>query len=122
MKTILLVDDERDVLSYLEDTLEFFGYKVIAKSDAEPALDVMRQGVAVDLVVTDYMMPGMDGVTFLTEVRRLAPTIPVIVLSGNEAIESHLRSLNLDGFDYLFKPVRSAELHSSVKAALESVP
>ena len=119
MKTILLVDDDPDVLSYLEDTLSFFGYNVVAKTDAEPALSVIRQGTAIDLVVTDYTMPGMDGVTFLTEVRNLVPSVPVVVLSGNDSIESHLRSLNLDSFDYLFKPFRSNELRSVVKGALD---
>jgi DNA-binding response OmpR family regulator len=119
MKTILLVDDDPDVLSYLEDTLAFFGYNVVAKTDAEPALSVIRQGTAIDLVVTDYTMPGMDGVTFLTEVRNLVPSVPVVVLSGNDSIESHLRSLNLDSLDYLFKPFRSNELRSVVKGALD---
>ncbi len=119
MKTILLVDDDRDVLNYLQDTLTFFGYNVIAEPDAGPALSVIRKGVAVDLVVTDYTMPGMDGLTFLTQVRSLAPSVPVVVLSGNDSIESHLRSLDLDGFDYVFKPVRLAELSGIVKAALE---
>lgn len=119
MKTILLVDDDVDVLRYLQETLTLMGYKVIAKLDAGPALFVISEGHPVDLVITDYTMPGMDGVTFLTQVRNLAPTVPVVVLSGNDSIESHLRSLALDGFDYIFKPVRTAELSGIVKAALE---
>ncbi len=119
MKTILLVDDDLDVLSYLKDALTSFGYNVIAKPDAEPALSDIRKGVAVDLVIADYTMPGMDGLTFLTRMRSLVPLAPMIVLSGNDSIESHLKSLNLDGFDYFFKPIQSAELRSIVKAALE---
>jgi two-component system response regulator AauR len=119
MKTILLVEDDPDVLSYLKDTITFFGYTVIAKPDAESALSAIRKGAALDLVVTDYTLPGMDGVTFLRRLRSLAPSVPVVVLSGNDSIESYLRSLNLNNFDYVFKPVRSTELRTIMKAALE---
>jgi len=119
VKTILLVDDDCDVLSCLEDALISSGYNVIAQPHAEPALAVLKQGIVIDIVVTDYTMPGMHGGTFLKEVRRLVPSVPMVVLSGNDSIESHLRSLNLNGFDYLFKPIRSVELLGVVKAALD---
>ncbi len=119
MKTILVVDDDPDVTSYVKDFLIHFGYSVIARQDPASALSVIREGGTVDLVVTDYSMPGMDGVTFLTQLRTLLPGTPVVLFSGNDSIESHLRSLNLGDFDYIFKPVRAMELRSTVKAALE---
>lgn len=118
MKTILLVDDDRDILSYLEDTLTTFGYQVIPKLDAVSALAVIREGTRVDLVVTDYRMPGMDGHEFFTALKQAVPTMPVIILTGHGSVETYLKSLSLGLYDYVSKPVEPKELERIVKAAL----
>jgi CheY-like chemotaxis protein len=61
MKTLLLVDDELENLRSLGEILNHLGYKVIIKPDANAGLSVIREGIPVDLVITDYRMPGMDG-------------------------------------------------------------
>jgi two-component system response regulator HydG len=119
MKTILLVDDEPAILGYLEDTLNTFGYNVIPKPDAQSALSVIREGTKVDLVMTDYSMPGMGSHEYFTALKQALPSVPMIILTGygSADIEGKLRSIGL--FEYVSKPVDARELDRIVKAALE---
>jgi len=119
MKTILLVDDDRDILSYLEDSLRTFVYNVLSKLDAQSAMAVIREGANVDVVVTDYSMPGMDGHEFFTVVKRALPSVPVIILTGYGSVETYLKSLSLGVCEFVCKPIEAKELDRIVRAALE---
>lgn len=118
MYTILLVEDDSDVLHTLEATLAQAGNRVIAVSDATAALSLINGGTTADLVVTDYKLPGMDGMELLSELRKLAPSLPVVVLTGYSSVESYLKFINLGAFEYINKPVLSRELKRIVRAAL----
>lgn len=120
MKTILLVDDEIENLKSLSEVLSRFGYRVIAKPDGREALAALQEGAAVDLVITDYRMPNMDGLEFLTQLRRVAPSVPTIMLTAYGVVETYLKSLSLGVFEYINKPVKAKELGMIVKAALDS--
>ena len=121
MKTLLLVDDELENLRSLGEILHRFGYAVIAKPDAASALSVIRDGTPIDLVITDYRMPGVDGLEFLIHLKQILPNVPVIMLTAYGAVETYLKSLSLGVFEYVNKPVKAKELGRIVKAALESV-
>jgi DNA-binding NtrC family response regulator len=116
MKKILLVDDEPAILTVLELLLNKFGYIVILKSNAESALFLIREGVNVDLVITDYRMPGMNGVEFVRELRRILPSVPVLMLTGDITVEIEP---SLGVFELINKPVAGKELDRIVKAALD---
>lgn len=120
MKTILLVDDEIEILKSLGEILTRFGYQVIAKQSAQDALSSAKNGASIDLVITDYRMPGMDGLEFLNALRQMNPSVPVIMLTAYGAVESYLKSLSLGVFDYINKPIKAKELGRVVQAAIDS--
>jgi DNA-binding NtrC family response regulator len=119
MKTILVVDDDPGILSYLEEILGSSGYHIIPKPDAESALSVIREGTNVDLVVSDYSMPGMDGHEFFAALKQILPSAPVIILTGQSSVETYIKSLSLGLFEHVGKPIKAKELCSIVKAALD---
>ena len=118
MKTILLVDDEPEILQVLKETLS--DYNVIAKTDAESALSVIRGGARVDLVLTDNFMPGMKGSELVTVLKKDAPSVPVIMLTAYSSVESYLQNISGGAFEYINKPVKAGELRRIVQAALDS--
>ncbi len=119
MKTILLVDDEIQILEVLSEILTRFGYKVIARPDAQSALVVIQERTTVHLVITDYRMPGMNGAEFIAVLRELVPAVPIIMLTGFSSVELFLQSLRLGVFEHMNKPVKIKDLLRIVKAALE---
>jgi len=120
VKTILLVDDELEILKSLGEILTRFGYQVIAKQAAQEALASVKDGANIDLVITDYRMPGMDGLEFLNALRQMDPSVPVIMLTAYGAVESYLKSLSLGVFEYVNKPIKAKELGRIVQAAINS--
>ena len=84
-RTILCVDDNEQSLSIRKILLETRGYRVLAYSDARQALDRFAQG-GVDLVLTDLIMPGVDGSKLIQEVKDRSPETPAILLSGKVKI------------------------------------
>jgi two-component system response regulator CpxR len=84
-KTILCVDDNEQSLSIRKVLLETRGYRVLAFNNGEQALEAFRNG-SVDLVLTDLMMPGVDGSRLIEEVKRLSPHTPAVLLSGRVKI------------------------------------
>jgi len=119
MKTILVVDSEHRMLEIVKETLCACGYNVIPRRDVESALSVIREGTLIDLVITDYRMPGMNGIEFLTILRREFSSVPVIMLDGHSSVEAYLQSLSLGAFEYLNKPFKKSELHHTVRSALQ---
>lgn len=120
MKTILLVDDELEILKSLGEILTRFGYQVIARQSAQEALASVKDGAKIDLVITDYRMPGMDGLEFLNALRQMDPSVPVIMLTAYGAVESYLKSLSLGVYEYVNKPIKAKELGRIVQAAINS--
>jgi CheY-like chemotaxis protein len=84
-KTILCVDDNEQSLSIRKILLETRGYRVIACNSSEQALEAFRRG-GVDLVLTDLIMPGVDGSRLIEEIKKLSPQTPAVLISGRTKI------------------------------------
>ncbi len=84
-KTILCVDDNEQALSIRKIMLETRGYRVLACNSGEQALQAFRRG-GVDLVLTDLIMPGVDGTQLIEEIKRVSPQTPAILISGRSKI------------------------------------
>jgi two-component system, OmpR family, response regulator CpxR len=80
-KTILCVDDNEQALSIRKVLLETRGYKVVAVNNGDVALEVFRRG-GIDLLLTDLLMPGLDGSRLIEETKMLSPQTPAILISG----------------------------------------
>ncbi len=84
-KTILCVDDNEQALSIRKIMLETRGYRVLAYNSGEQALEAFRRG-GVDLVLTDLIMPGVDGSRLIEEIKNLSPQTPAVLISGRTKI------------------------------------
>ncbi len=119
-QTIILVDDEDIVLTSIESflTLET-EYQVRSFLVAKEALDYIR-GNEVDLVISDYLMPEMDGITFLARVREIKPEVPRIILTGYADKENAIKAINEVGlFQYIEKPWDNDDLLIIIRNGLE---
>src|SRR5258708_347711 len=86
-ETVLVVDDDPGTRESLELALDKNGYKVLIAADAREALAILDKS-AVDVVVTDLRMPDLDGLQFFQFVRQRAPSVPVIMISGQATVEA----------------------------------
>ena len=110
--TILLVDDDARVRTAAAEELRELGYTVVETPSAEQALGLVRDSGAFDLLITDQVMPGMTGLELVTEMRKLHPDLPVLLVTGFTDLEPG------DDVRLLTKPFRHAELAAAVASLL----
>jgi len=115
--TVLLVEDEPMVRAVAERALTRHGYKVIAADNGEEALEVISRGEEIDLLLSDVVMPGMDGPTMVAEARKQRPELKVLFMSGY-AEEQLRQSLGVDNAHFLPKPFSVQDLAEAAKKAL----
>jgi DNA-binding response OmpR family regulator len=115
-KTILLVDDEIQLLSLLSDVLTKEGYRVISALNGQEAIYSARQGKP-DLIILDIMMPEMDGYEFIRQHRRERDT-PIILLTAKVEEEEKVLGLRMGADDYITKPFSPRELVARIEALL----
>jgi CheY-like chemotaxis protein len=122
--SILLVDDEELLRTGVQEMLEIQGYQVIPAANGQQALECLASSTAVDLIITDLVMPKMDGIDFVQRVREISPAVPVIVVSGstrNIMKRYGIDSIHVPGADAsLSKPFKGADLRSQIQALLGS--
>ena len=117
-KTILLVDDEEIILKSLGRDLRTEGYDVITAENGESALAELKEK-RFDLIITDLMMEGLDGIQLLKQAKKSASGIPVIILTGYGDMSSAIDALRLGADDYMLKPCNVEELFFRVSNCLE---
>jgi DNA-binding NtrC family response regulator len=118
--TVVLVDDEEMVLTSLSSFLDLeTDYEVKTFTSAEEALEFVKDN-AVDLVISDYLMPEMDGISFLAKVRDIKPEIPRIILTGYADKENAIKAINEVGlYQYIEKPWDNDDLLIILRNGLE---
>jgi len=116
MNRILICDDEADIRSALRIYLNGDGYEVTEASNGQEALDILA-AEEIHLVLLDVMMPVMDGIQTMSEIRKHW-NLPVILLTAKSEETDIILGLNLGADDYITKPFRPVELMARVKASL----
>ena len=117
--SILLIDDNAVQAATRQTILKRAGYHVIAVLSPERALEQFRKDeypATIGLVITDHVMPGMNGSEFITAMRQFAPHVPVLVISGLAEAEEEYKSL---GVHFRMKPLAPVNLIASVHDLLE---
>ncbi|MGB9627075.1 MAG: sigma-54-dependent transcriptional regulator [Thermodesulfobacteriota bacterium] len=117
-KTILVVEDDPTVGESIRVLLKKRGYEIILASNGKEALQLFRQEMA-DLVITDLVMPKMDGIELLEAVKRVRPETEVIVISAQGTIEKAVTAMKLGAFDFIEKPINPKVISLVVERALE---
>ncbi|OGL64678.1 MAG: Fis family transcriptional regulator [Candidatus Tectomicrobia bacterium RIFCSPLOWO2_12_FULL_69_37] len=118
MKTILVVDDQKNYLIVLEELLRGEGFEVVTKRSAAEAAEVCRRA-DVDLLLTDMRMAGMDGIQLLSEVLRIDPDLPVILMTAFATVEKAVEAMKKGAYDYILKPFRNEELLAAIRQAVQ---
>ena len=114
--TVLVVDDEDDIVALMRDFLEAEGYAVVTAHDGPAALDALASG-PVDCVLLDVMMPGQSGFEVLRRIRETGD-VPVLFLSARQEDSAKIRGLGLGADDYIVKSATPGEVVARVKAVL----
>src|SRR6185295_5380689 len=114
---VLVVDDEKNQREIYTLILEDDGYQVTTAQSGEQAIRFARENT-FDLVLTDYKMAGMDGLTLLNELLKVDPSIIVVMMTAHGSVDSVKEALRGGAFDYLGKPVDRDELLKVVQSAL----
>ena len=116
-RSVLVVDDERNMLTVMEFALKDAGYRVFTAERAEDAMEYI-QDPDLDVILSDLKMPGMGGHEFIRRTRQLRPDVPIIVVTAYGSIRSAIECVQAGASNYLTKPFEPEELQFSVENAL----
>jgi DNA-binding response OmpR family regulator len=119
--TVFVVEDDTSIRRGLVDALEYAGYGVLQCGDGASAAAMAIES-DIDLVLLDVMLPGRDGFSILSELRRARPTLPVIMVTARGAEADRVRGLSDGADDYVVKPFSALELLARVEAVLRRSP
>jgi DNA-binding response OmpR family regulator len=115
--SVVVVEDEPAIRRGVVDVLRLSGYQVKEAADGVTGLEAALR-LDVDLVLLDLLLPKMDGLAVLAEVRRVRPTLPVIILTARGGEDDRVRGLRMGADDYVVKPFSARELLARVEAVL----
>ena len=118
---VLVADDEESIREMLARTLALADYEVHTVGNGQAAVDRLR-AEAFDLLITDLSMPRLDGLAVVREVRRLYPTMPVVIITGYSSEASAIEAINLRVSGYLTKPFRISKVLTVAARALGEEP
>jgi two-component system response regulator HydG len=119
--TLLVIDDESDVLTIVEQFAQRFGFKVVSRTDARAALAELRV-LKPDAVIVDLMMPDINGLDVLRAIRDIDPACQIILMTGQSSVDSAIEAVKLGALDYIGKPFdlkRLGGLLTGVRKSIE---
>ena len=114
---ILVVEDDEKIASFVVKGLKQAGYAVDRSADGEHGLG-LAQAVAYDAAVVDLMLPGLDGLSLIRQLRAKGIRVPMLILSARASVDDRVRGLQAGGDDYLTKPFAFSELLARVQALI----
>ncbi len=117
MATILIVDDDPKLLKMLQRTLAYEGFRVLSATNGTEALGQI-QAQRPDVVVLDWLMPGLDGIGVVERLRDAGDKTLILMLTARDAVENRVEGLETGADDYLVKPFAPAELLARIHALL----
>lgn len=118
--SILIVEDENDIRSMIEEALSNPDYSVSTAADGKEALDFFERNKSIDLIILDLMLPKIDGLTVLKKIRE-SSIVPILILSARNGDYEKVIGLEYGADDYITKPFSIIELQARVRAFLRRV-
>ncbi|MDO4461326.1 MAG: sigma-54 dependent transcriptional regulator [Bacteroidia bacterium] len=118
MSSILVIDDQKSIRSTLKDILELEGYEVALAENGKEGVDMLSNN-KYDILLTDIKMPEMDGMEVLSKAVEIAPSMPIIMISGHGNIDTAVEAIKAGAYDFIEKPIDLNRLLITVKNAVE---
>ncbi|MFD1393310.1 response regulator transcription factor [Lacticaseibacillus jixianensis] len=116
--TILLVEDEAGLISYLDSELHFEGYTVLTAQDGQAAWDIWQANQqTIDLILLDWMIPKLDGLEVMRRVRKTS-TVPIMMMTARDYVGDKVAGLDNGADDYLTKPFEIEELLARIRVLI----
>ena len=117
-RTILIVDDEENILRSLDGIFTDEGFETVKAKNGNEAIQKIQEDIP-DLVLLDIWMPGLDGIKTLVKIKKLYPSLQVIMMSGHGNVETAVKATKLGAYDFIEKPLSLEKLLLSVNNALD---
>jgi len=115
---LLIVDDETELMTVLREMLASQGFDTFGYTSGEKALEFLEKE-DIDILLTDMMMPGMDGITLLKKGLEIDPHLVGIIMTGQATVETAIEAMKLGAFDYITKPFKLKDVLSILRRAIE---
>ncbi|HXG67618.1 MAG TPA: response regulator [Blastocatellia bacterium] len=119
--TLLIAEDDAVSRKLYSEWLAQDGYRIVEVGDGEAALDVIRHQ-AVDVLLTDIVMPGMNGISLIERAREFQPSMRIILMSGHNTPDAVIGAFRNQACDFLPKPFSLDDLRGAVRSAIENTP
>ncbi|MBA7483219.1 Regulatory protein AtoC [subsurface metagenome] len=118
-KNILIVDDEENMCRILSELLTRAGYSIYDTGNAKEALKIFKNN-EISLVITDLIMPGINGLQLLSMVKEIDPALPVILITAYGTVDTAVEAMKQGAYDYILKPFDNEEILFVIKKAIAS--
>ncbi len=118
-KNILIVDDEENMCRILSELLTRAGYSIYDTGNAKEALKIFKDN-EISLVITDLIMPGINGLQLLSMVKEIDPALPVILITAYGTVDTAVEAMKQGAYDYILKPFDNEEILFVIKKAIAS--